>query len=107
MATARKVGKGQVVYLGTYLTPELTDALTERLFPQAGVEPLVGGLPEGVEVTMRMNEERRLLFVQNYTDQAVTVGGVPAGRDLLDGEKAVRGTLELGGYGCAIVEVEG
>jgi len=107
MATARKVGKGQVVYLGTYLTPELTEALTERLFPQAGIEPLVGGLPEGVEVTMRMNDERRLLFVQNYTDQPATIGGVPAGRDLLDGGKAVKGRLELEGYGCAIVELEG
>ncbi|MBP2446941.1 hypothetical protein JOH51_004380 [Rhizobium leguminosarum] len=54
-----------------------------------------------------MNDERRLLFVQNYTDQVVTIGGVPAGRDLLDGEKAVAGRLELVGYGCAIVEVEG
>ncbi|MBB4289723.1 beta-galactosidase GanA [Rhizobium leguminosarum] len=107
MATSRKLGKGQVVYLGTYLKPDLTEALTERLFAPAGIEPLVGGLPEGVEVTMRMNEERRLLFVQNYTDQAVAVGGVPAGRDLLDGEKILRGRLELEGYGCAIVELEG
>jgi beta-galactosidase len=37
----------------------------------------------------------------------VTVGGVPAGRDLLDGEKRVTGGLELEGYGCAIVELEG
>ncbi|EJZ18000.1 Beta-galactosidase C-terminal domain, partial [Rhizobium sp. Pop5] len=107
MATSRKLGKGQVVYLGAYLTPELTEALTERLFAPAGIEPLVGGLPAGVEVTMRMNDERRLLFVQNYTDQAATVGGVPAGRDLLDDGKPVAGRLELAGYGCAIVELEG
>ena len=52
MATSRKVGKGQVVYVGTYLTPDLTAALAGRLFAPVGIEPLIGELPEGVEVTM-------------------------------------------------------
>ncbi|MGO8048258.1 beta-galactosidase trimerization domain-containing protein, partial [Rhizobium johnstonii] len=95
MATSRKIGKGQVVYVGTYLTPDLTAALAERLFAPVGIEPLLGDLPEGVEVTMRMNDDRRLLFIQNYTDQPAAIGGVPAGRDLLDDEKPVAGRLDL------------
>ncbi|MGR9393965.1 beta-galactosidase [Rhizobium leguminosarum] len=107
MATSRKVGKGQVVYVGTYLTPDLTAALAGRLFAPVGIEPLIGELPEGVEVTMRMNDDRRLLFIQNYTDQPAAIGGVPAGRDLLNDENPVAGRLDLEGYGCAIIELEG
>jgi beta-galactosidase len=106
MATSRKVGKGQVVYVGTYLTPDLTAALGGRLFAPVGIEPLIGELPEGVEVTMRMNDDRRLLFIQNYTDQPAAIGGVPAGRDLLNDENPVAGRLDLEGYGCAIIELQ-
>lgn len=105
MATSRKVGKGRVVYLGTYLTPDLTEALSERLFGDAGIEPLIADLPEGVEVTMRMNEDRRLLFIQNYTDKPARISHVPAGADLLDAGKPVDGALALEGYGCAVVQL--
>lgn len=102
MATSRKVGQGQVVYLGSYLTPELTEALRERLFAPAGVEPLVGGLPEGVEVTMRINDDRRLLFVQNYMDQAVTVGGVRPGGICWMGRRWWPGGWSLRGMGVRL-----
>ncbi|MFC0195166.1 beta-galactosidase [Aureimonas pseudogalii] len=105
MATSRRVGKGRVVYLGTYLTPELTQVLTDRLFADADVTPLVPDLPEGVEVTMRQNADRRLLFAQNCTNEGQTVAGVAPGRNLLDGEKRHAGTLRLEPYGCAIIEI--
>jgi beta-galactosidase len=94
-----------VLYLGTYLTAELTAALSDRTFADAGVEPLIPGLPDGVEVTMRQNDERRLLFIQNYTDQHAELTGVPCGANLLDDGKSVTGALSLEAYGCAIVEL--
>jgi beta-galactosidase len=105
MATSNTVGKGRVVYLGTYLTPDLTEALSERLFGEAGIEPLIADLPEGVEVTMRMNADRRLLFIQNYTDKPTVLSHVTAGVDLLDAGKPVDGHLSLDGYGCAVVQL--
>ncbi|MDL2398224.1 beta-galactosidase [Rhizobium mayense] len=105
MATSRKLGGGRVLYLGTYLTPELTAAVADRTFAEAGVEPLIADLPGGVEVTMRQNGERRLLFIQNYVDQRAELTGVPAGINLLDGGKPVSGALSLEAYGCAIVEL--
>ena len=104
--TSRRVGKGRVLYVGTYLTPDVIDALAARILSDAGVEPLVPDLPEGVEVTMREADDRRLLFVQNIRDTAVSVPGVPAGENLLDGTLKPDGTLELPGYGCAIVALE-
>ncbi|MER8425443.1 beta-galactosidase [Mesorhizobium sp. M1403] len=103
--TSRAVGKGRVLYVGTYLTPELTAQLATRTFADANVEPLVPDLPDGVEVTMRENDERQLLFMQNIKDTPVAVTGVPAGSNLLDGKRPVSGVLTLDGYGCAIIEL--
>jgi beta-galactosidase len=105
MATLRRVGKGRVLYLGSYLTPELADVLADRTFAEAGIAPLAGNLPDGVEVTMRQNADRRLLFVQNYLDQRAELSEVPAGINLLDNGKTVSGTLSLDAYGCAIIEL--
>jgi len=105
MATLRRVGKGRVLYLGSYLTPELTDVLADRTFAEAGIAPLAGNLPDGVEVTMRQNADRSLLFLQNYLDQRAELSEVPAGINLLDNGKAVSGTLSLDAYGCAIIEL--
>ncbi len=105
MATSRRVGKGRVVYLGTYLTPDLTDALSERLFSDAGVQPLIADLPAGIEVTMRMSNDRQLLFIQNYLSKPAKIAQVPAGRNLLDAGKPVGGELELEGYGCAVIQI--
>jgi beta-galactosidase len=103
--TSRTVGKGRVVYVGTYLTPEVTEALSERTFGSAGVAPLIADLPEGVEVTMRENDSRRLLFIQNILDTPISIPGVADGQDLLNGNAPVSGSLALDGYGCAIVEL--
>ncbi|OBZ96589.1 beta-galactosidase [Pararhizobium polonicum] len=103
--TSRTVGKGRVLYVGTYLTPELTHQLTTRTFADADVAPLVAGLPEGVEVTLRENGERRLLFLQNIKDTTAEVTGVPSGKNLLDSDRAITGALTLEGYGCAIIEL--
>ncbi|MDE1995648.1 MAG: beta-galactosidase, partial [Rhizobiaceae bacterium] len=105
MATSRKVGEGRVLYVGTYLTPELTAALADRTFREAGIEPLLPDMPEGIEVTMRQNDDRRLLFIQNYVDQPCDLAGVPAGRNLLDDNSSVTGALSLEPYGCAIIEL--
>lgn len=101
--TRRAVGKGQVLYVGTYLTPDLVTALAERVLADAGVEPLVPDLPDGVEVTLRAARDRSLLFIQNIRDEPVSVRGIPAGESLLDGVLDNDGTLRLPGYGCAII----
>ncbi|MDQ0321956.1 beta-galactosidase [Pararhizobium capsulatum DSM 1112] len=103
--TSRTLGKGRVLYVGTYLTAELTHQLATRTFADADVVPLVPDLPDGVEVTLRESGERRLLFLQNIKDTTATVAGVPSGGNLLDGDKATSGTLTLEGYGCAIIEL--
>jgi len=103
--TSRRHGRGRVIYAGTYFTPELTDALLGRVLPEAGVAPLVPGLPEGVEVSLRRAGDRELLFLQNTRAEPVTIASVPAGRDLLSGAATGRDRFELGGYGCAVLRL--
>ena len=105
-ATSRAVGKGRAIYVGTYLTEALVPAIFDDAFRRAGVEPLVTGLPQGVEVTMREAANRRLLFVLNTRGEAVDIAGVPSGRSLLTEGRIDGGRLSLGPYGCEIVSLD-
>ncbi|OBZ95638.1 beta-galactosidase [Pararhizobium polonicum] len=102
--TSRKVGKGRVIYVGTYLTEELAGSLDELVLSPAGITPLVADLPEGVELSLRTADDRKLLFVLNTLETAAIVPGVPAGTDLLSGRK-LDGSLSLEGYGCAVIHL--
>ena len=53
--------------------------------------PLIADKPVGIEVTLRENADRRLLFVLNTTDETIDVRNLPAGRDVLTGSIAVDG----------------
>jgi len=103
VVTSRAQGKGRVVYVGTYLTPELAAGLVETVCAPAGVLPLLPALPEGVEVSVRQAADRVLMFVQNTTAAEVTLTGLPKGQDLLSGD-SVAGQITLPAYGCLILK---
>ncbi|BCG93948.1 beta-galactosidase [Mesorhizobium sp. 131-2-1] len=100
--TSRQLGKGRVVYVGTYLTQELAEAIAEVVLTRAGVAPLLPELPDGVEVSIREAEDRQLMFIQNTTDVPVAVPGVPKGLDLLTGGPTA-GPMQIAAYGCAVI----
>jgi beta-galactosidase len=104
-ATSRQVGKGRVVYVGTYLTEDLVATLMADLIAQAGVEPLLPNLPKGVEVTVRESNGTRLMFILNTTDGAAKVSGIPAGTALVADAKIAEGIMTLPGYGCVILKL--
>ncbi|PLK73157.1 beta-galactosidase [Rhizobium sp. TH135] len=103
--TRRKVGKGEVIYLATYLTPELVQTLDEEVLTPRSIDPLVEQLPTGVEVSLRSSEDHKLLFVLNTLETPTTVRGLPAGSDLLSG-RAVSGEEALEGYGCLVINLD-
>jgi beta-galactosidase len=104
MLTERKVGKGRAIYLATYLTPEVVELLAATVLAQSGVEPLVEDLPSGVEVSLRVADDRQLLFVINTTSDNRSFKSLPSGTDLLTGGD-VGGQTELAGYGCLVIEL--
>jgi beta-galactosidase len=97
-------GKGFGWYVGTIMKEEaFYDRLVAALMEDAGFTAVLDP-PDGVEVSVRQGEGRRVLFVINHTEEARTVS-VPAGKqELLSGE-VTEGTLELGAYGVAVIKL--
>ena len=105
-ATARKVGRGLAVYVGTLITEELADLILPPLLKRAGITPLIPALPSGVEVTRRDAADRQLLFVQNTRSDAVTLTEIPGSTNLTTGTRLDAGTLDLEPYGCAVLRYD-
>jgi beta-galactosidase len=101
--TLHHAGKGAVIYVGTYLTTEIMQALAPTLERLSGIQTVLPGLPEGVSAVIRESAERKLYFLVNYSDQPVSIQTAPNGMDLVTGTP-VKGVLELAPYGVAVIE---
>ncbi|MGY6497615.1 MAG: beta-galactosidase trimerization domain-containing protein, partial [Microcella sp.] len=93
--TARRHGAGVARYLATVPDDVGVRAVVDHVLAEAGVHPVVAGLPEHVEV-MRRGE---LVTVINQTPTAVRVE-LP-GRDFLTDEPV--GAVELPGFGVQLL----
>jgi beta-galactosidase len=100
---ARAVGRGRVVYAGTYMSEVLVEGFLADEMERAGVLPLLADKPEGVEVSLREGPRGRLLFVLNTRYEPATVGGLPAGKVAVGDAEVVDGTATLPGYGCLVL----
>lgn len=92
--------------MGTYLTPTLVPALLEMICASTGVAPLLGNLPEGIEVTMRQSDADPLMFVANTTAAPVSVPDLPAGKDILTGLPHEKGRWILNPYACCVIRLD-
>ena len=88
--TRRRLGAGEVVYVGTYLTHALVAQLFDPLFVRAGVTPILDA-PRGVEVTTRSGPAGTLTFLQNCLAEPVEVN-------------TPDGLVRLPAYGCTILD---
>ncbi|TKB83537.1 MAG: beta-galactosidase, partial [Mesorhizobium sp.] len=104
--TSRKVGKGNVIYLGTYLSDALVEVLADQLLAPAGIAPLIADMPAGVEATIRESKDRRLLFILNTLGEPADVPNIPKGTDLLGDAQVKAGRMRLPAYGCSIIELD-
>lgn len=100
--TSRKVGKGRVLYVGTYMMRPVVDALLPILAETSGVQALCPGAAPDVEVVVRENDEKQLWFFLNHSDKGVTVANAPAGENLITGEPC-SGNLTLPRNGIAVI----
>lgn len=104
--SVRQVGRGKVVYVGTYLTGSVRAALLPHLAEAAALEPQFPDLPEHVEVVKRRGTTQSMWFVINHAETPVTVPRVPQGFDLVN-EREVTGSLTLGPWGVSVIEACG
>jgi beta-galactosidase len=102
--TRHRFGEGWGYFLGTVIEePAFYDRLMGDILERAGIAPPVTP-PEGVEVSVRENDDRRLLFVINHTEEVQSVA-VPAGRTELLSGKPTGETLTLDRFGVAVIEL--
>jgi beta-galactosidase len=103
--TLRHVGKGRVLYLGSYLTADLLDSLIAEEFEIAGIVPELDGKPEAIELAVRQGSGYRLLFVLNTGDATETVGRLPAGDPLIGAEFVFGSSASLPAYEVLVIRI--
>jgi beta-galactosidase len=99
----RQVGKGNITYVGAWLDTGLMDALTKQVLQQAGVQPTIPSVPNGVEVCRRSNGQKSILILINHNveNEHVTLPG--SMRDLIGSGGSVS-AVDLPKYGVAVLE---
>ena len=103
--TRNHYGRGVGYYVGTLVAePEFYRRLVDDVLAQSGVEAVLNP-PEGVEVSIREGQGRRLLFLINHTEVVQRVA-VPEGAiELLSGEPTAD-SLALDRYGVAVIALD-
>lgn len=100
----RAVGKGSITYIGAWLGSSLMQKVAARLLKEAGVAPIVPGLPNDVEFCERSGEGKRVWIVINHGGNSQTVNLPGKVKRLLVG-KGRSSTIELAGHDISIVDV--
>jgi beta-galactosidase len=103
--THNRVGRGHVVTIGTFGDAALYAALLPWFSTLAGVAPLMD-VPDGVEVTQRVNGEKRITFVLNHTTEPKTVIVPPASSVLLSSQPDSGGAVTIPARDLIIFTVE-
>jgi beta-galactosidase len=98
----REVGKGSVTYVGAWLDPELMGKFTSGWLQAAGVQPIVPGVPAGVEVCERTGQGKTVLILINHTTEPQKVGLPAAMTDLLGSGHV--SSVNLDKYGVAVLQ---
>lgn len=98
--TRHTAGDGSAWYLATRPDPATLAALLARICDEAGVRPVLSGLPTGVEAARRTGPDADFLFLIDHGGNGAEI---PAeGVELLTG-KEVGGTVTVPAGGVAVV----
>ena len=100
-AVTRPYGKGRITYIGTLLDEKLMSAAADWMIQKSGVTPAFGSVPDGVEVSRRTGQDRRVFVLINFSDQRQSVTFPPAMKPLLGAVQ--EGTIQLDPYGVAVL----
>jgi beta-galactosidase len=93
-------GEGSITYIGATLDQKILRPTVESMLREAGIHPVLPGLPEGVELMERSNlSHARVWIIINHTDIAQKIDMQHKGTDLITGKQD--GT-ELPAHGVAI-----
>jgi len=100
-AVTRKVGKGSITYIGASLDKATMRRAAEWMLSQAGLSPVLPGIPEGVDVALRSDSGKRILILTNFTAGSQTVPLPAAMDDVL--ASGIVSKVTLPQYGVAVL----
>ena len=107
----REVGKGSIAYLGTLPDEALMSELMTTAAADAGAvdAPIVEGVPDGIEVCVRVAGGRRVLVLINHANSMKTVQLTGSYRTLVspDAGWGGKGPISLPAQGVAVLEQDG
>jgi beta-galactosidase len=99
----RKLGKGHVIYAGTYLTENILKILMPEFIRLAQLKPLWTSSPEGVETVVRYVEKKKLWFFINHNDGKARIQKTPKGRNLTNGKISSGAEIILDRYEVSVI----
>ncbi|MBB1155023.1 beta-galactosidase [Amycolatopsis dendrobii] len=100
--TRHEFGSGVAWYLGTRPDADVMRTLFDRITAEAGVSPVLTGLPDGVQAIVR-HGSADYLFLLNHNAEAVTVSLPSPGTDLLTDPAQPSSEVELAAHGVAVL----
>ncbi|WP_262704016.1 MULTISPECIES: beta-galactosidase [Streptomyces] len=101
--TRHAFGEGSAWYVATRLAPEAMRALMDEVGRAAGAGPVLTGLPEQVQATVREGEGGRFVFLLNHGREEVEVRLDEPMTDALTPETAPSDRVTLPGAGVAVL----
>ncbi|GAA3523800.1 beta-galactosidase [Amycolatopsis ultiminotia] len=104
--TRHEFGEGVAWYLGTRPSPDTMRLLFDRITAEAGVTPVLPGLPDGVQAVLRHGESD-YLFLLNHGTEAVTVSVPEPAADLLADPGQPVSEVPLAAGGVAVLALAG
>ena len=96
----RAYGKGRITYVGAVLDDKLMSAAAEWMTQKAGVTPVFGPVPEGVEVSRRVGPGKQVFVIINYSQENREVALPHSMSLVLDGKTG--NVVQLPPYGVAV-----
>ncbi len=103
--TENSFGNGKAYYIASDPNDEFLSAFYGELLTRYIIQAVLPHAPRGVEVTMRVKGEERLVFVLNHNAQPVEIHlGAEEFDDLLNGQR-IAGTIKLDGYDVRIMQI--
>ena len=101
----RRVGKGTITYLGAWLDPQLMSKFAAKLLADAGVNPIIAGMPADVEVCERSGGGKMIWIIINHGRSAQTVHLPLKVKDILVGSTSGNGDRSSAGGGGASIQL--
>ena len=98
----RTVEKGSITYIGAWLDQSLLNSLTASFVKDAGVQPILPNVPDGVEVCQRTGGGKSVLILINHTTTTQHVALPASMTDLLNSGSV--SSVDLPKYGVAVLQ---